>query len=180
MSLVLLADVKRHLNVGSPDDDIEIQSMIDASEASIAQILNAGSTLAVQAITQRAAGRSATLVLTHAPVVSVTSVTGSLSGALTLSDLDVDLEHGLICYSPFQSVAFWDPFYTVVYQAGYTVLTLPPDLVLAVKELTRHLWTTQRGGSNRPAHSVDPISTSYSFPNRVLELVNNYTVSGFA
>lgn len=184
MSLVLLADVKTHLNITGTTYDPELQTMIDAAESAIAQMLNCGSTLATQAITQRAAGRTRTLVLTRGPVVSVTSVTGSLSGALTLSDLDIDLEHGLIYYPPLQALAFLDPYYTVVYQAGYTSLT--PDLVLAVKELVRHFWASQRGGASRPGQGGgggDAASFAAqvgAFPTRVLELLNNYQVSGFA
>lgn len=184
MSLVLLADVKKHLNITSSTDDAELQVFIDTAEAALAQVLNAGSTLAVQSVTQRAAGYAKSLVLTRAPVVSVTSVTGAYTGALSLSDLDIDLEHGLINYPPLMAFAFWDPWYTIVYQAGYTAQSLPLDLALAVKELVRHFWTTQRGAvSARPGPGGfnEPFPASgYSFPNRVLELVKHYTVSGFA
>ena len=177
MSLVLLADVKRDLKITGSAEDTDLQAMIDSAEATIAQILNAGTTLASEAITTRVAGRVRTLVLTRGPVLSITSVTGSLSGALTLSDLDIDLEHGLIHYPPLQLLAFLDPYYTVVYQVGYA--TLPPDLALAVKELVRHFWDPRRGPTPRNGSQV-PSGSGYALPNRVLELLGPRMQPGIA
>lgn len=168
MSLVLLADVKAHLDIQTSSNDVDLQAMIDAAEATIAQILNAGSGLASESVSTRVAGRTRTLVLTRGPVLSITSVTGSLSGVLSLSDLDIDLEHGLIHYPPLQLLAFLDPFYTVVYDVGFA--SLPPDLALAVKELVRHFWTSRRGPTGRVGSEV-PSGVGYALPNRVLELL---------
>jgi hypothetical protein len=54
---------------------------------------------------------------------------------------------------------------------------------LAVLELTRHLWETQRGGSNQPRQAGsgddwDPRS-GYAIPHRVAELLQADMAPGF-
>lgn len=187
MSLVPLPDVKSHLNITSPADDTELQAMLDAAESAICRRLGGTGTLAATSVTQRAPGRTPALVLNYLPVVSLTSVTGVYSGALTPGDLDFDATDGLVYWLPQSSpVTFVDPYYTVVYQTGYANLAaLPDDLVLAVKEQVDHLWTSQRGsGQSRPGtRPTEPIqfaSQVGALPPRVQELINPYLRSGFA
>jgi hypothetical protein len=72
----------------------------------------------------------------------------------------------------------------VVYLAGRS--TVPDDLLFAVKELVRHLWTTQRGGATRPgSQQSDAMSNTlpgaaYVFPFRVEQLLAPHEQPGFA
>jgi hypothetical protein len=83
----------------------------------------------------------------------------------------------------------------VVYQAGWQVgadpeadgyVALPADLVLAAKEMVRHLWLTQRGsGVQRPgSRPSDTLSNTlpgaaYTLPFRVEQLLAPYIRAGF-
>lgn len=149
MSLVTLDAVKLHLGITRSDTDALLQSTIDAAESYVARKIGAGSILGPETVTQRAVGFRPALTLTTLPVVSVTSVTGSDGALVPLSSLDVDTHAGIIqnlstYYYPASSwYAFPLPFYTVVYQAGFT--TLDYDYAQAVKEVTRFFWGAQRG-----------------------------------
>lgn len=143
MSLVPFADAKAWLGITDPDDDSKLQDALDAAEAYIAREIGVGTQLAAQAITQRARGLGRSLVLTSLPVLSVTSVTDSQGHALTVGSLDVDRENGLIYYDTLGSTVFPMPWYTVVYQSGFS--TLSDDYVQAVKNLLRVFWAPQRG-----------------------------------
>lgn len=184
MSLVPLADVKAHLNI-TVDVDTELQEMIDAAETAISRKLGGTGTLAAEEVTQQVHGygREA-LVLTSLPITSITSITDSTGAVLDLSTLYIDTTRGIVRWNAYSTVPFLLPYYTAVYQSGYANLAaLPSDYVLAVKELTRHLWATQRGtGITRPGAgpSDNEPSAAYTFPKRVLELIASTTPPGFA
>jgi hypothetical protein len=149
MSLVDLPAVKAWLNMGSDASDSKLQETIDAAEAYIARRIGAGSTLAAETITERVDGLKTDLILTTLPVISVTSVTGADGGTLTVASLDVNEQQGIIRYTQISSIIFPMPWYTVVYQAGFTALDF--DYTQAVKEVTREFWGPQRGGrQNNP------------------------------
>lgn len=61
--------------------------------------------------------------------------------------------------------------------------TVPPNVVLATRELVRHLWQIGRQG-NRPAYGQDAAETApmgFAYPRRVLELLSpNSDLAGFA
>jgi hypothetical protein len=72
--------------------------------------------------------------------MSVTSVTGSDGVLVPLSGLDIDLAAGIIrSNATYYYASPWYPFllpyYTVVYQSGYT--SLPLDVIEAVKLMTQ-------------------------------------------
>lgn len=181
MALVPLADVKGYLGIVDSTGDTVLQGILNAAETALSHRLGGNGTFASTTVTQRAAGRGNALVLNYTPVISVTSVTGSFGDTLSTGDLDVDLEHGIIHYLPFLSVPFIEPFYTVVYQTGYTSLSqLPSDVVLAVKELVRHLWESQRGPGRAGRTPPAEAQMAYAMPNRVLELISPYQSTGFA
>jgi hypothetical protein len=69
--------------------------------------------------------------------------------------------------------------YTVVYTEGWaTADAVPADVVVAVFELTRHMWQPVRGPMARGAESTQ--APGYLIPNRVRELLADYTLPGFA
>lgn len=170
MPVVELPEVKVHLNITKGDHDAELVMTTVAAEAAIAERVGP---LAATAVTRRVRGGSTTLGLPVTPAISLTSVTPVGGSALTLADLYLNQSAGLVTYSAGDTFA--DDFYDVVYQAGRA--TCPEDLRMAVKELVRHMWATQRGGSQRPgSQPSDALSNSlpgsaYVFPFRVEQLL---------
>lgn len=179
MSVLTLAQAKAHLNVTGGQQDVEVQSMIAAAEAAIAKRCGP---LSSTSTTVRVAGGSPELVLPVTPAVSLTSVTPVDGSALTLSDLYLDTGAGLVTYN--SGAGFSSRLYDVVYNAGRT--TVPDDLLMAVKELVRHMWATQRGPTRRPGSTPSEAvantvpGAAYALPFRVSELIAPHLQHGFA
>lgn len=171
MSVLTLALAKTHLNITVSTYDTELQTVIDAAEAAIAKVVGP---LSSTSYTRRVRGGSCELVLPVSPVISLTSVTPVNGTALTLGDLYLESETGIVRWS-LSDRAFSYAWYTVVFAAGRS--SLPDDLLMAVKELVRHIWTTQRGGTTRPGSrpSADLSNTlpgaAHTFPIRVTQLL---------
>lgn len=179
MSVVLLADAKAHLNIEAETYDTELQAFLDAAESAVAKRVGA---LEPGAVTERVRGCSSSLVLGSLPVVSLTSVTPVGGVALNVADLWVG-SGGVVEYAD-STAGFGSTTYTVVYQAGRS--TLPDDLRMAVLELLRHMWATQRGGGSRPgsAPSTELSNTlpgaAFALPFRVEQLLHPHAQPGFA
>jgi len=107
-------------------------------------------------------------------ITSITPVGGTAVSVVALTVDDINAVRG----------ATFSGTYDVVYVAGYS--PLPDDLAEALREMTRHLWTTQRGGSTRPgAAQSDQLSNSLpssakTLPFRVEQLITDYEPNGFA
>lgn len=183
MSVLDLTSAKAHLNITGSTNDVEIQATIDAAEAAIGRKIGP---LETSAVTSRVTGCARALVLPTLPVVSVTTVTGSDASTISASDLVAD-PSGVVSFASYGS--FPSAAYTVVYEAGWgavneDVWAGPADLLQAIKEMTRHLWVTQRGGSVRPGStSPDALSntlpgSAFALPIRVQQLVEPYIALG--
>lgn len=170
MSVLSLGDARKHLNITGFDHDDELQDVIDAAEAVLAHHVGP---LEPTTVTEVVAGGTTILPLNTLPVISVTSVTSAAGAAST--GLSTDLSDGLVTYT--SGATFGSPGkYTVVYQAGRT--TCPADLLLAVKELTRHLWESQRGAARPQGFDADEApdpTAAYLLPYRVQELIAPHT-----
>ena len=169
MSVLEIADARKHLGITTTTQDAELQAIIDAAEAVIAGLVGP---LSTETRTDRVRSSSGSLVLPVSPVVSMTSVTNADTTALLVDDLYLDTAASVITYG--DGVSWVTPgVYDVVYVAGRE--TCPPDLLLAVKELVRHLWQSQRGPSARPGSgAMENPSTpgaAYLLPYRVQELL---------
>jgi len=167
MSALTLADAKTYLNISAATYDTELQTFIDAAEAAIAQRVGP---LTPASVTKRVPGYAWNLHLPVYPAVSLTSVTPVGGSALTLSDLHLEPDIGAVSYNG--GSFFSSPAYDVVYSAGRS--PVPADLLMAVKELLRHLWASQRGGGPRPGPTTDVQGSAYLMPYRVLELIAPY------
>lgn len=168
--VVTLVDVLDHLNIFSADSEAEIEAMLAAAEAAV--ITRVGPIVAEDR-TDRVDGCKDSLLLPAAPIIEITSLSTSDGTTVDLSALTVDDEVGLIEYTA--GGRFTARKYDVEYRAGWE--EAPADLQLAIKELVRHLWATQRGGSSRPGSAVqEPQGPGYLMPNRVLELLQPYMV----
>ena len=181
MSVLTLAEAKAHLNITDSSSDAELQTFIDAAEAALAARVGPLGPVTTSA---RVAGGGRTLLLPDAPAVSITSVTPVGGTALTVGDLYLDKTGGAISYA--SDALFSASWYDVVYVAGRAANTLPDDLLMADKELLRHMWSTQRPG----ARSTSPLGgeaantipgAAYLFPFRVEALLAPYLPGiGFA
>jgi hypothetical protein len=175
VSVLTLDEVKEHLGIdlADTDEDVELQRFIDAAESAVGRKCGG---IGPATVTGRVDGYSRTLVLPTAPVVSLTSVTPVGGTALDVSSLDLNVAAGVV--ESLDGSAFTARRYDVVFQSGRT--TAPPDLLLAAKELVRHLWLTQRGAAPGspgalPDGSVDPAAgLSFTWPWRVEQLMAPY------
>lgn len=174
MSVLTLDEVKDHLGIAptDTDDDTELQRFIDAAESAVGRRCGV---LGQASVTARVDG-GASLVLPTAPVASLTSVTPVGGAAEDLSSLYLNEAAGTV--GRVDGSAFTARVYDVAFTAGRA--SAPPDLLLAAKELVRHLWLTQRGAAPGSPGALpdlgDPtaVGTSYSFPWRVEQLMAPY------
>lgn len=175
MPVLSLAEAKIHLNITTSMYDDELQDVIDAAEAAIAQRVGF---LEPTPVTVRANGGGPTLLLPHLPAIELTTITpyGSTT-QLDTASLYLDAEAGIVSY-PTAAGSFAWPSYSVSYIAGRT--EVPADLMLAVKEMTRHLWRSQRGPTTAKAADQQP-GAGHLIPEFVAELIEGHEpVVGFA
>lgn len=182
MSALTLADAKTHLNVTGTAQDVELQTVIDAAEAAIASVVGP---LEPTAITTRIRPTAYPgLVLPVLPAYALTSITPRGGSALTLGTVQLDQAAGLVTYEAPGGGSWSATYYDVVYQAGRN--PVPKDLLLAVKEMVRHIWETQRGPGTggRPGSSQALANTlpgaAYALPIRVSQLLAPHAQPGFA
>jgi hypothetical protein len=186
MSALTLAQAKSDLNITSVDAarDVKLQAEIDSAEATLADKVGPLSSTAITARV-RVYGMGDTLVLPVLPVISLTSVTGVSGTAVTVGELHVDNEAGLVTYA--DGVRYFTEvqgLYDVVYQAGYS--PLPADLLDAIKAVVRERWAPQRGAAGKPGSGTDSEAmtsgseSDYLSP-RVLQMIEPYLEElGFA
>lgn len=170
MSVLALADARSYLNIATSERDPELEYTIAAAEAVIAKRCGP---LAATAVTSRVRGASAGLTLPTVPAISLTSVTPVGGTALSLPDLYLNTGSGRVTYS--SGAGFSSDLYDVVYSAGRT--TCPDDLLMAVRELVRHMWHPRRGPTRRPGSEPSEgtantvLGAAYLLPFRVSELI---------
>lgn len=170
-SVLTLADAKAYL--GIPDNvnthDEELQGFIDAAEAALECRVGP---LQPRTRADRVRGGRA-LSLLAMPAIDLTSVTEVGGGDLSTDDLYLNGAAGVV--TNIYGASFPAAMYDVTYSAGRA--TCPPDLLLALKELLKHLWRTQRG----PGGSADQPApgSGFAMPNRVLELIGPHLSVGF-
>lgn len=179
-SILSLAEAKSHLTTGNAlnawtTDDDELRNFLQA----VTEVIEAKVGPCVRrTVTQRISDVwNGHLVLTKAPVLTVTSITSVYTGGPTwaTTDLIVDTDAGIIG-PQLGTIPFWYGPWDVVYVAGRAVI--PERYIHAAKELLRHLWETQRGqleSGPLSAGAGETFTTSagwaFSIPNRVLELL---------
>lgn len=176
MSVLSRDEVKAHLNIAlsSTTNDDELDAFIARAEAALSRKIGP---LASTTKTERVRGGDSVLWLSSTPVISITSITSPSTGAVIQPSQLTVSSSGQVEYTSYGW--FSSHFYDVTYQAGY--VTLPADLQLAVLELIRHMWDTQRGGGSARIGSAqsDAMSNTipgaaYLFPFRVEQLIAPY------
>lgn len=182
MSALTLAQAKTHLNISTTTHDVELQVFIDAAEAAIKAIIGPIAAQSVTAVIRT--GDTSTLVLPIAPAISLTSVTADGGLAEDLSDFTLDEASGLVTRSAPWSDTFAAAVYTVTYSAGRS--PVPADILIAIAEMVRHLWATQRGPSGRPGSPQSDVlantlpGAAYALPIRVTQLLAPHAYTGLA
>jgi len=179
MSVLLLDAAKTHLNITAATSDAEIQAVIDAAEAALTRLVGP---LEPTAVTDRVGGCSDSLAVKTVPAISITSITGISGSVLDLTGMHLEPRSGVITHNLGRY--FVEHAYDVAYSAGRT--TCPADLLMADKELVRHIWQTQRGGTGRPgSRTLEMLAdtlpgSAYTFPFRVNQLIAPHLQPGFA
>lgn len=166
MSVLPTADAYRWLFGTDPDmgDDLtEVEAIVAAAERAISGRCG---DLEPTTHTEVVTGNGGPLIL-RPPVISITSITldGAAQTVPTVSA--AGLSAGIVPGS-------WTGDYTVVYVSGRTLC--PPDLLMGVKELVRHLWdTTRRSAADRRGQeAAAPPASTFVFPHRVEQWIAPY------
>jgi hypothetical protein len=194
-AIIGLADAKAELDITVTDYDVELQTVIDAAQVVIEDIVGP---VVQQTVTgeQHRVLTGPRLPLLVRPVVSVTSCTMYVSKVAytitiaadpTLTGVygaTLDAEKGVLTrWTNGVEVDWWGSVY-VTYVAGRD--TVPANIAYGTKQLVRHMWETQRGqdaGLVGPASYDEPVLTPSGFlvPNRVMEAVRGAErLDGFA
>jgi hypothetical protein len=172
--LCTLAEAKTHLNITTSTTDAELSAFVTvASDLVEAQ---ANRVWRTTTYTEKHNGGTTDLVLLHSPVTSITSITDD-GGTVASTDYDLIEANGLIHHE--HGIFLGDRYdVTVVYVAGGAVPALAKQATL---ETLRHLWQTQRGsmGARNPLGGDEyAASSSFSLPNRVIELISRLSMTG--
>lgn len=146
LTLVSLSDVKNYLNVTSTSSDEEIrQFILEATD--IAERLTSRQLRRKQFVENYSVS-GAYFSLKQQPVVSVTSIVEDGVTLTAGTDYVIDTSIGIAYRGSNLSPLYWhagSDNIVVTYIAGE--VNPSPTAQLLVKELTRHLWRTQRGAS---------------------------------
>lgn len=169
-----LTDVKNHLNIdaASVSNDDELRAFILAATGLIEGQVGP---ITRRTVTDTLNGGRSTVILSTAPVASVTTVVENGS-TLASSAYSLRGESGVLTRLFGQSEAVWAAGarnISVTYVAGRT--DVPADLRHAVLETVRHLWTTQRGAVRRSGTDDYQPGAGFSLPFRVRELLSRYS-----
>lgn len=175
--IVSLRDAKQQLNLPltSTTHDEELRGFIAATTDAVEFLIGP---VVVRTYSELIDGDRPMIVLSHTPVVSVTSITPVLTGgtAYLSSEVDVDADTGVV-----QLLAggwFTGGPWRATYKAGRSVIS--GGVRLASLIIIQHMWRTQRGGqSSVRSRSGDDYSEpipglGYSIPNRAMELLQRF------
>jgi hypothetical protein len=175
-----LQDAKEMLNIPASKtaDDAEIDGWIAAIEAGLEK--RTGGPVISRAVTERSELLQGGTVIPvrQRPLVSVTSITDSGGGAFGVSDLDLDVNAGLIrrklgipFYGPFFA---WSPQVTVAYVAGWGT-SVAPAFASFARIVIKNLWDTQRPSVGMPMGGEQMVTVpgfGFAVPNRAAELLD--------
>jgi len=183
--IVGLAEVREHLSITSTASDGQLVTF--AARASDLAESYMGRVWRRTVITGEThdGGRIA-VQLRRGPVQTVTAVTES-GATLTAGDYVLDPLTGLLSRGTTLALIPWMPGcqnISIDYVASPPAGVIPDDVIHGVLEEIRHLWDSQRGGSNLPRQQGadsdwDP-RTGYTIPRRVSELWDRYRNPGLA
>lgn len=171
MSILSLDEAKKIIansNAGtSRPDDADVQADIDTAESQIAEAVGP---LEPTVITSVAYSYGAGGCLLRGPYigpVTALTVNGDPADAAAIAAVTVD-PAGFARGLPRGTCA-------VTYMAGWAAGTLPADVIKAIREQFRHVWSFRRGNS-RTADAER--GAGHAMPDRVSELIEPYRWEG--
>jgi hypothetical protein len=167
VSVILLDEVMAYLRMSPSSTNVDeavLQATIDTAESLVAQRVGPLASGAQSSILF--GGPSFVLPTTTTAITSATDLDGN---AVTSG---FRLGVGGVVTNSSCALGTW----TLVYTAGWA--ELPAPIRTAVLELVSHLWRPQRGTATRPVD--DSPAPGYLIPNRVRELLDPFTLPGFA
>ncbi|MFD0902336.1 head-tail connector protein [Actinomadura sediminis] len=183
--IVSLSDAKKHLNIPatSTTDDAELRDFVLAATAVVERYVGA---VARREHVETFDGGRPDLVLSHAPVLSVSAVVED-GETVAASGYALDAPSGVLRRVLAGAGSCWRGGVggvEVTYLAGRT--SVPANVSRAALIIVKHMWDTQRGsGGSRPllgeseAVALNPGGTGYAIPYRALELLGE-PVAGVA
>ncbi|UZE46982.1 phage head-tail connector protein [Rhodopseudomonas sp. P2A-2r] len=128
--IATLAAVKAALGITGTAEDLTLPPLISRASAAIATACNR--VLVEETVEETVRDARCGIMLQRYPVTSVTTVTEDGTG-LVPADYEADLGCGIIERLRSDSVGCWARGRTVIrYRAGYTLETMPPDIVQAL------------------------------------------------
>lgn len=178
VAVLSLQDAKDHLNIPQTNTtyDNELLSKIATIQSTLEKLT--GGPIITRSVTERVTCGYGwnELAVRQRPLVGVTSITDVASGvALSLTDLELDTNAGIIRRKlglPFYGRS---GAYTIVYTAGWGV-AISPAWNEAARIILEHLWQTQHGPSLRPAIGGEETTLlpgfAFAVPNRAIELLS--------
>jgi hypothetical protein len=167
VSVILLDEVMAYLRMSPSSTNVDeavLLGTIDTAESLVAQRVGPLASGAQSSILF--GGPSFVLPTTTTAITSATDLDGN---AVTSG---FRLGVGGVVTNSSCALGTW----TLVYTAGWA--ELPAPIRTAVLELVSHLWRPQRGTATRPVD--DSPAPGYLIPNRVRELLDPFTLPGFA
>lgn len=169
MAVLELPDAKAHLNITGDEHDAKLEAMIAAAESAIAERVGPLESTP-RTVRVRPYGKN---LIIPGPALGLTSVTDSSGATVDTAGLYVEPRSGVVTDN--LGASFGASWYDITYDFGRA--ECPPDLLLAVKEMVRHLWDTQRGPTGRPGANTSATAANtipgaaYLLPFRVSELI---------
>jgi hypothetical protein len=180
VTVLSLQDGKDMLNIpqATTTYDSELAAWIASIQSSLERYT--GGPVINRQVTERAevtAGYTA-ICLRQRPVVSVASITPDSGAALTITDLKIDGNAGVLRRAmglPFYVVVTGGPpWVTVAYTAGWGT-SVPPAFNSFARIVLDHMWATQRGPASLPMGSEETVAVpgfGFAIPHRAAELLN--------
>ena len=166
MSVILQDEAMAYLRMSATTTNVDptvLQGLIDTAESMVSQ--RVGPLVSASQSTITFGGPSFVLPTTTTAVTSATNLDGN---AVTTG---FRIGVGGVVTNSSCSLGTW----TLVYTAGW--VEMPAPIRTAVLELVRHLWRPQLGAMARATEDNAP---GYLIPNRVRELLDPFTLPGFA
>jgi hypothetical protein len=176
MSVISSDEARAYLNVDEADTAAvaEMVSFIGAAEVAIGKRVGP---LEPETVTERHLGGAPAFALRKRPTIDVQSITPLGGDPLSLSSVDLDPKTGIL--ELVSGGQFNARRYVIVYRAGWQ--SVPADLLIATKEMLRHMWRTQRktGGAPRKADDDAVPGAAYALTYRVEQLIKPYLIGPF-
>jgi hypothetical protein len=179
ITVLSLQDGKDMLNIPQVTTtyDSELLAWIASIQSSLERYT--GGPIVNRQVTERAEVTASytAICLRQRPVVSVASITPDSGAALSITDLKVDTNAGVVRRAlnlPFYMVTGGPPYVTVAYTAGWGT-AVPPAFNSFARIVLDNLWQTQRGPASMPMGGEEAVSVpgfAFLIPRRAAELLN--------